>query len=277
MVLKVQTISGMLAVTRTSLALIFLLYASLSDYKTREVSNTVWIVFAPSAFALTLVELFLYPYETSGMLLYGLSFGLTATFAVILFYSGGFGGADAKALMCLALALPFYPENLFTPMSGTISPISQTFFPITVFSNSVLLAAATAVYMFLCNVFGRKRTSTELFEGHENESFGRKVLVLITGYKVSVDKLKEKWHLYPMEDIEQSDENTFRRKLVVIPKDEGRSAIVERLTKAVESGKIQNSVWATPGLPMLIFITAGLIMALFFGDIVWICVKFLLG
>jgi preflagellin peptidase FlaK len=274
---NVQTIPGMLAATRTSLALIFLLYSSLSDYKTREVSNIVWTVFAPSAFALTFVELFLYPYKTSDMLLYGLSFGLTAAFAVILFYSGGFGGADAKALMCLALALPFYPENLFTPISGTISPISRVFFPITVFSNSVLLAAATAVYMFLRNIFGRKRTGKELFEGHENESFGRKVLVLITSYKVSVDKLKEKWHLYPMEDIEQNGENTSKRKLVVIPKDEDRNAMVNRLTKAVDAGKIQNSVWATPGLPMLIFITAGLIIALFFGDIVWICIKFLLG
>jgi preflagellin peptidase FlaK len=274
---KVQTIPGMLAATRTSLALIFLLYASLSDHKTREVSNIVWTMFAPSAFALTFIELFLYPYKTSDMPLYGLSFGLTAAFAVILFYSGGFGGADAKALMCLALALPFYPENLFTPISGIISPISQTFFPITVFSNSVLLAAATVVYIFLHNIFWRKRTGKKLFEGHENESFGKKVLILMTSYKVSVDKLNEKWHLYPVEDIEQNIGDGFKRKLVVIPRDENRNAIVERLSKAVEEGNIEDAVWATPGLPMLIFITAGLITALFFGDILWICVKFLLG
>ncbi|MCK5563497.1 peptidase A24, partial [Candidatus Bathyarchaeota archaeon] len=33
-------------------------------------------------------------------------------------------------------------------------------------------------------------------------------------------------------------------------------------------GKIQNNIWATPGLPMLIFITAGLVIALVFGDLV---------
>ena len=71
-------------------------------------------------------------------------------------------------------------------------------------------------------------------------------------------------------------EKEFKRRLVVIPKDEGRDAIVERLAKAVEAGKIQNTVWATPGLPMLIFITAGLIIALFFGDIVWTCIRLLL-
>jgi len=199
--------------------------------------------------------------------------GLTVAFAMILFYSGGFGGADTKALMCLALALPFYPENLFKPLSEEISPIAKTFFPITVFSNSVLLAAATAVYMLIRNILWHWRTGEKLFEeDHSKESFVRKFLVLITGYKVSINKLKEKWHLYPLEDIEES-ENRFKRKLVVIPKDEDRNKIVDKLTKAVDSGKIQDMVWATPGLPMLIFLTAGLITALFLGDIVWICIS----
>jgi preflagellin peptidase FlaK len=261
---------------RVSLCLSFLIYASWSDYKTREVSNTVWILFAPLAFTLTLLEIYT-NYGFSQLPSYGICFGLTATFAVILFYSGGFGGADAKALMCLALALPFFPESLLKPLSE-ISPILQAFFPITVFSNSVLLAAATAIYIFLRNVFWHKRTGRKLFEeGHKNESLGRKILVLITGYKVSTNKLKEKWHLYPLEDTEENPEKGFKRKLVLIPKDEGRNAIVERLTKAVEAGKIQDTVWATPGLPMLIFMTAGLIIALFFGDIVWTCIRLLLG
>ncbi|MDI6905370.1 MAG: A24 family peptidase C-terminal domain-containing protein [Candidatus Bathyarchaeia archaeon] len=265
-----------LDVIRTTTTLFFLFYASWSDFKKREVSNSVWILFAPLAFTLTFLEIF-YVYEFSQLPSYGICFSLTAAFAVILFYSGGFGGADAKALMCLALALPFYPRNLFTPILKEISPISQTFFPITVFSNSVLLAAATAVYMFLRNMFWHQRTGIKLFEkGHKNESFGRKILVLITGYKVHINKLKEKWHLYPLEDVENV-ENELKRKLVVLPRDEGRNATVERLARAIEAGKIQDTVWATPGLPMLIFITAGLIMALFFGDIVWICISFLLG
>jgi len=268
-----QILSSIEAI-KVTLTLLFLIYASWSDYKTREVSNSVWLLFAPPAFALTFIELFFY--EPSSMLFYGICFGLTAAFAIILFYSGGFGGADAKALMCLALALPFFPESLLKPLSE-ISPISQSFFPITVFSNSVLLAAATAIYIFLRNVFWHKRTGRKLFEeGHQNESLGRKILVLITGYKVSVNKLNEKWHLYPLEDTEENPEKGFKRKLVLIPKDEDRNTIVERLTKAVEAGKIQDTVWATPGLPMLIFITAGLIIALFFGDIVWTCIRLLL-
>jgi preflagellin peptidase FlaK len=268
--------SEILEALRVLTSLTLLIYASWSDYKTREVSNNVWILFAPLAFALTFADLYLYE-SSDALFSYSISFGLTAAFAIILFYTGGFGGADAKALMCLALALPFYPENLPKPLSGEISPISQSFFSIAVFSNSVLLAAATAVYLFFYNVFWHKKTRRKLFEeGYQNESLGRKILVLITGYKVSTSKLKEKWHLYPLEDTEENPENGFKRKLVLIPKDEDRNAIVERLTKAVEAEKIQDTVWATPGLPMLIFITAGLIIALFFGDIVWTCIRLLL-
>ncbi len=267
----------MLEAARTILASIFLFYSSWSDYKTREVSNSVWVIFAPIALILTLIEVFLY--ESSQLLFYGFCFGLTAAFAIILFYSGGFGGADSKALMCLALALPFFPKKLFNPLlAGGISPLSQILFPITIFSNSVLMAAATGIYMFLHNIFWHKKTGRKLYEGTlAKESFVKKIVVLITSYKVSVAKLKEKWHVYPMEDIEETEEGMFRRKLVVIPKDEGRNAIVERLATAVETGNIDDHVWATPGLPMLIFITAGLIIALLFGDIIWIFIRFMLG
>jgi preflagellin peptidase FlaK len=261
---------------RISLCLSFLIYASWSDYKTREVSNNVWILFAPPAFALTFADLYLYE-SSDALFSYGISFGLTAAFAMILFYTEGFGGADAKALMCLALALPFYPENLLRPISQQISLISRMLFPITVFSNAVVLVIVLVVCILLRNLYWCKKTGRELFEeDHKNEAFWRKFLVLITGYKVSVNKLKEKWHFYPLEDIEEN-ENESKRKLVIIPRDENRNATVERLAKAVETGKIQDNIWASPGLPMLIFITAGLITALFYGDIVWIFIRLLLG
>jgi preflagellin peptidase FlaK len=265
-----------LAATKVTLSLAFLLYASWSDYKTREVSNRVWAFYAPIALFLSLSELLLY--EPSKLPFFGLSFGVTAAFAIILFYTGAFGGADSKALMCIALALPFFPETLFKPIFASgISPLAQNLFPLTIFSNAVLFAAASGIYMLLRNFIWRIRTGKKIFEGTlGTESIGKKILVIITGYKVSVAKLKEKWHVYPMEDVEE-DEATFKRKLVVVPKDEGRNEIVERLSKAVDAGKIDAYVWATPGLPMLIFVTIGFIVALLFGDVVWLLVSFVLG
>jgi preflagellin peptidase FlaK len=262
---------------KVTLSLAFLLYASWSDYKTREVSNRVWAFYAPIALFLSLAELLLF--EPSKLPLFGLSFGLTAVIAFVLFYSGGFGGADSKALICIGLALPFSAEALFHPiLASGVSPLAQNIFPLTIFSNSVLFAAASGVYMLLRNLIQRATTEKKLFEGSlSTESIGKKMLVLITGYKVSVAKLKEKWHVYPMEDLDDDDKDPPKRRLVVVPRDEGRSEIVERLSNAVDAGKISDYVWATPGLPMLIFVTVGLIVALFFGDLVWLFVSFILG
>jgi preflagellin peptidase FlaK len=264
-------------IAQVVISLAFLLYSSWSDYKTREVSNRVWVFFAPIALGLSLANFLLY--DPSKLILFGVCFGFTAGLSILLFYSGGFGGADSKALMCIALAIPFFPAGVFAPIiAGGISPIAQNLFPLTVLSNAVLFAAATAIYMLIRNVLWNKKNGTKIFEGTlSKEPMGKKIAVLITGYKVSVAKLREKWHVYPMEDVEEEQgESELKRKLLVIPRDEGRDSIVERLSKAVNEGKIADRIWATPGLPMLIFITAGVVVALFFGDIVWILIRLVL-
>jgi archaeal preflagellin peptidase FlaK len=258
---------------RIAFTVAILIYASWSDFKTREVSNKVWVIYAPIALALSLAEFLLY--DPSKLLLFGISAGITIGLAFLLFYSGGFGGADSKALMCIAVALPFTPTAL-TPVFE-VSPISQFFFPLTIFSNGVLFAAASGIYMILRNFIWHRKMAKKMFAGTlTNESIGKKILILITGYKITVSKLQAKWHIFPMEDIKDS-ENGLVRKLVVVPHDEGRAEIVERLSNAVKEGKIDNYVWATPGLPMLIFIALGLIVALLFGDVVWLLVRFIIG
>jgi archaeal preflagellin peptidase FlaK len=261
---------------KVTLSLAFLIYASWSDYKTREVSNRVWMFFAPIALALSLTELLLY--DLQRLPWFGISFGLITVFALLLFYAGGFGGADSKALICIALALPFFPEKLFTPVfTEGISPLAQNIFPFTIFSNSILVAVASVIVVLLINVKRRLTTSEKIFEGTLSaESLGKKILVLMTGYKVPLAKLHDKWHVYPLEDVEEGNgETVLKRKLVIMPKDEGRQEIVERLSQAVEAGRIDAYVLATPGLPMLIFITVGLIIGLFLGDIVWLLIRLL--
>ncbi len=268
----------MISVAQVAISLAFLFYASWKDFKTREVSNRVWVVYAPIALALSLANLLLY--DSARLPLFGLCFGVTAIIAVLLFYTGGFGGADSKALMCIALALPFSIGTIVGPI-GPLgdSPLAQNIFPLTIFSNGVLFAAATGIYMLFFNVVWHAKNGRKFFEGSlEKESIGKKLLVAITGYRVPVDRLKTTWHIYPMEDVEHIDgEAPPKRTLLVVPKDEGRDEVVSRLSKSVDSGKIDKNVWATPGLPMLIFITAGLIAALLFGDIVWILISTVLG
>jgi preflagellin peptidase FlaK len=268
------TFQAILVAAQVAVSVALLTYASWSDYKTREVSNRVWAIYAPIAIALAIPELLLYD-SSKQLVLFGVSVGFTVGLAFLLFYSGAFGGADSKALMCIAVALPFAP--VFAPiLAGGLSPISQVIFPLTIFSNAVLFAAASGVYIILHNLVWHKKNGEKMFTGTlANESIWKKMVILITGYKVTVAKLKEKWHIFPMEDVDDN-EKALQRKLVVIPSEDGRDKIVERLSNAVQAGKIDTYVWATPGLPMLIFITLGLIVALLCGDIVWLLVRFIL-
>ena len=267
-----------IAAARTIFSIAILIYSSWSDYKTREVSNRVWLIYAPPALFLSLIELLFY--EPGKLPTFALSLGLTTVIALVLFYSGGFGGADSKALICIALALPFFPEAIATPvLSIGFSPLSQIIFPLVILSNSVLFAAASGFYLFFHNIFWHFLKDRKIFEGTlSNESIGKKIVVLITGYRLPVSRLEEKWHIYPMEDIEENGSEGFvKRRLVILPRDEGRDEIVKRLSDARSRGKMEDYVWATPGLPMLIFVTLGLIVALSFGDIVWMLISSILS
>jgi len=169
------------------------------------------------------------------------------------------------ALMCIALALPVYPNHLLLQPVGFVSPL----FPITIFTNSVLLGALSVFYALFRNLLWIGRNRGSVFEGLETESFGRKILALFSGYKVKISKL-EKGHMYPLEDVDVNDKGEIKRKLLVFPKDEEREEIVARILENVKEESLDGGVWVTPGLPLLIFITAGLIIALAYGDIVWI-------
>jgi len=258
----------MLDGTRVILCLAFLTYASWSDFKKREVSNIVWTIFAPFALALTSLQFLLF--DPHLLYVYGLSFVVTSAFSLAIFYAGAFGGADAKALICLALALPTYPAHLLRPLSGFVSPLSFLLFPIATFCNAVLLASLSVFYAILRNFLWKRRTKMKLFEGFEKESKWRKFLTFLCGYKVETAELKKGKHLYPLEDIRVVDVGESERKLLVMPKDEESGEIVERILKATRQGKITDGVWVTPGLPLLIFVAAGLIIALVFGDIIWV-------
>ena len=255
---------------RVLLCIVFLIYASWSDFKTREVSNWVWVIFAPLALILTSLQFVMFdPGLLHG---YVLSFAVTSALSITLFYAGAFGGADAKAFMCLSLALPFYPADILQPYSSPVSPLSQMLFTLTIFSNAVLLAALSVLYIMALNLLWKQRTKKNLFEGVEKEAKWRKILVLLSGYKADIAELEKKEYLYPLEDFDENE-----RKLFVVPKDEDRKEIVARIQKAKREGRLQNGVWATPGLPMLIFVTIGLIVALVYGDIVWVIVRSALG
>ena len=103
------------------------------------------------------------------------------------------------------------------------------------------------------------------------------MLALLTGYKVSAAKLATYEYLYPLEDVSIVEGSQADRKLLVMPKDETREHIVERISDAVQTGRIQNegkmkikcfASWKThPSLP----IREKWLIA-FHDPIWWVCV-----
>ncbi len=126
-----------------SISLFFFGLGSLFDLKTREVADKVWWAYAPIGLALTAYRLFLNP---SSLILTIVSVGVTFLISFGFFYFGLFGGADAKAIICLGLTLPLMPSS-FQSVMGYVHP----FFPIVVVITSYICSASVALWLFLKN------------------------------------------------------------------------------------------------------------------------------
>jgi len=243
-------------VLRVLISLSFLLASSWYDYKFREVSNRMWILFAPIGFALTFLQYYL-EYaagKASSIFIYWIiSLAVTTGISLSLFYAGFFGGADAKALICLSIAIPVYPE--FSPARFNVMiPL----FPLAVLVNAVFASSILVLAIFFHNVIKYVQLKGEMFKGFEHEPRWRKIIVFITGIKVDLEKLKSGAHYIPLEYLVREKNGEITRHLKVSPQ------LEENDSRALE--ELNGQIWATPGLPFLIFITIGFITAFFFGD-----------
>ncbi len=246
---------------RIIINLTFLSYASWHDYKSREVSNMVWVFYAPLGLTLTLLHIFL-TNNLSLLIVLALSFSIFAGITIPLFYLGFFGGADVKAFLCLSLAMPFAPTSSF-PYLGVVSPL----YGMSIFGNSVIVSALTAVAMLLYNLFLYAKTGTKLFEGLDNESTIKKLVAMFTGYKVTVSEFKNKPHIAPMEEPTKGENGKIIRTLrLFIRTDIDREELVDQIENLLGE---QQKIWVTPYLPFIVFITIGFVLTLLVGDIIF--------
>jgi len=232
-------------------SLVFLGFAALRDLKSREVEDRVWILYGPLGLGLTVARLL---YDHGSLRLVSASILLTSAIALLMSYLGLFGGADAKAFICLSLANPIWPWS--RPILGWIHPV----YPLAVFYNTYLLTIAAVLYTLGRNIRYMLRRG-KLFQGFEAASPTSKLLAILTGYKVNLKEL-EKGHLYPMEKIMDGE----RRFNLLFDAEADREEFLEKFKKEYESYGIQEP-WATPGLPLLVFTFLTLLSTGLLGDI----------
>jgi len=239
------------------LAVVLLAYASWCDWRVREVSDKVWIVFISLGLPLTLLQILLIK---NLELFYPLTFSFVTIFvlSLLLSYLGLFGDADLKALICLSLTFPW-------PLSGVgfrLKPFSPIF-SLSILGNSLILCVLTVIpFILIKNLEWKLKNKDSLFRNFEDEPLSKKFLMLtLVGFKVKKEKLKTP-HYSLAEEIKKSKDGKIKRSLKL----SSALTINDLLEEKANIESLPEEVWVTPRIPMIIFILGGFITATFIGD-----------
>lgn len=212
---------------RVTIALVMLGIATSSDIKKREISDIVWIIFGAAGAIMLIFSVDI----TEDLFRVGIAL-IVAPIALIIWRVGLFGGADAFALIALAVIAPG-----MTVLGGTVTPF-------TTLTNAVLLSIVPMLVNAVRNtiLLASKRN---IFDGFE-ETKARKIFAMFIGYRAANPKFGF--------SIERMQGKKKKLKLSI---------------QHAESTQFceKKDTWITPGIPYMIFIAAGFVVQLVFGDI----------
>jgi archaeal preflagellin peptidase FlaK len=178
-----------------------------------------------------------------------------------------FGGADAWALIFISFCIPTFP---FTPLFG-MPPLG--FLSFSVLINALLLNLVAPIGIFLMNCIRGNRAP---------------VMYMFFGFPVSGERIRDEWG-FVMEDIEER-KGTINRRFIGfwdsvrrMYANEGRIYTKdlrehpEKYQKELAMYRSAGTVWISYAVPFIIPITAGLVTALVFGDLLFALMKVITG
>lgn len=214
---------------RIALALGMLGIASYNDISKREITDLIWVIFGVIGIVLAFLEPNMWEHLTS----VGIAM-IIAPFALIMWRFGLFGGADAFALIVLALLVPnaSFVDGLITPF--------------TTLTNAVILSIIPMITNFARNLIQLSQ-KVDIFEGF-NETKKRQIFAMLIGYRAKNPK-----HSFSIE-----------RKY-------GKQKKLNLSLQHAEYAPFCTTpnTWVTPGVPYMLFVTGGFIIQLVFGDIIF--------
>jgi len=217
---------------------IMLLFTSYLDLKKREVEDKVWVIFG-------IIGVVLQVYEVANgetdlvQLLIGV--GLGALVGMGLYFFGFYGGADGKALVVLGVLVPH-----FVPQIG-LYPVA----PLMILTNGVLISILLPLGLLIYNISMVLRKKP-IFEGF-HEPIYRKILASLLGYRQSG---KARDFQFSME------------KTIAAPDSGVKETKKFDFSLMRDDFETKGDTWVTPGIPLLVFFTAGYFFLLFYGDLV---------
>ena|SRR5690348_3591454 len=222
-----------ITIVRMIAAFVMLGLASFFDLKKREINDILWIGFS----ALSAVLIFLSPDIWTSLRIVGISL-IIAPVALVLWRFGVFGGADAFCLIVLASLAP-----MFTLNTSQITPFSTL-------TNAAILSV-TPLFVNLCRNVVSILRKEDIFEGID-ETRTKKMIAVFIGYKAKNPKY------------------SFSLERVV----DGKKRLDFSL-KHAEQALFCNDhgVWVTPGVPYVLYITAGFVIQVLYGDIIFNAIR----
>ncbi len=236
-------INFIIDIVRILTGLIILSYASYSDIKTRLASNILWLVMGIIGIVLIVIQFFTIGFDN----IYQLAFIPIIIIIMYVFFQMRliFGGADAKAIMALAILVPVQPMIFSFPLwSKSIMPYTWV-----IFTNSLILFLFIPISLFGYNLIKRNIEFPHLF----------------MGYKMDINKAKKSF-IWPLERIKDG-----KRKFYYMPKEFDS----EKELKLFEKEGIKE-IWVTPKVPFMIPLLVGFIVSFIFGDILMNLLSYLI-
>lgn len=283
-------------------------YAAYSDVRTRRVSNRLW----PPLVVLGLIALIVEGADAVDappsiwqefFIVTALSVGLLVPLAYGFWYLGGFGGADAKAIMVLAVVFPTVPTiGLWSTDLPTVEPAAGVF-SLTILTNAVLVGLLYPLALAVRNALAGE-ISLGMF-------FGRRIPVeetvsqpgrlaeapdgdRIRGLDLDALRMYLRWRGVTLGEL-RADPDRYRTTRPDDPNPVGDGAVADggtvedpwaaaaflddvphgaygttpaMLRDGLEVVTTRERVWYTPGIPFILLIAGGLLVALTYGDVV---------
>ena len=210
-------------------AIAMLGYASYTDVAKREISDYVWVIFGALAIVLLIFE----PQIYDGLINVGVSL-IVAPIVLIIWRLGIFGGADAFAIIVLALLVP------------QITMSENTITPFTILTNAVIISIIPFFVNLVRNLIAIVNKN-DIFEGF-SETRKKRIIALFIGYKAKNPKYS-----------------------FSIEKKVGKHKKLNLVMHHAEYAEFceKPNTWVTPGIPYMLFIAAGFLVQLFYGDIIF--------
>ncbi|MGB9964543.1 A24 family peptidase C-terminal domain-containing protein [Halobacterium sp. CBA1126] len=283
-------------------------WAAVRDVRTRRVPNGLWRPLVLLGAVLVVWE----GYAALGTPYAFQPFAVRVAFSLLFvvplayafWYVGGFGGADARAFMTLAVLYPTYPAYELLGYSLPLVDTNLGVFSLTILTNTVLLGLAYPLALGARNALvgefsvvmfvGRRVPVAALPDTHgslleTSDGFTR------DGLDLDALRMYLRWRGLALADLRENPDLRDPETLPDDPNDPTGGAVVTdgsgdpwgaaafledidssaygttpaALREGLDLVVDRDDVWVTPGVPFIVPLFVGLLLALTFGDLLF--------